>query len=192
MRPVVACLTVFLLTLAGCAHQGRDATVPAGKMFVGRYINITAPQSEGWQVLHSSGAGMVFARRGQTNESSFAASVNTFELAPTNTPAELEAVVREGVARDTDPIRFEVREETLTYSRERGYPCVRYQMVATDKAPKGASVPLLLEMDGLYCRHPLHRDTGFAAIYSHRGATRYPALRREADAFIDGVQVPAK
>lgn len=124
---------------------------------------------------------------------SFTASVNWFDLPPGKTPEELEVLVKDAIAKDTDSSRFDVQEESLKSSTERSYPCVRYQSVATDKAPKvHSTIPLLLEIDGLYCRHPVRPDTGFAAVYSYRGGSRHPTLRAEAEAFIRGVQVPEK
>jgi len=50
---------------------------------------------------------------------------------------------------------------------------------------------LLLETYSLYCRHPVRTNTGFAAIYSYRGRSRYPNLDKEAEDFIQGIQVPS-
>jgi hypothetical protein len=133
---------------------------------------------------------MVFGKRGDAQASSFSASVNMFPLEPTTSQEAFETLVKEAVAKDTDPNRFDVQQQSLKYSAERTYSCVRYQAVATDRSPKGSATPLLLEMDGLYCRHPIRQDTGFAALYSYRGPGRYPALRSEAETFIQGVQVP--
>ena len=185
-------LLVVALALSGCAHQAQGVAVAPGKMFAGDYINIRAPQTDGWQLIHSSGRGMVFGKRSDTPMASFTASVNMFDLAPTKTPEELEILVKDGIAKDSDPTRFEVQEESLKSSTERSYPCVRYQSVVKDKTPKGSTVPLLLEVDGLYCRHPIRQATSFAVVYSYRGVTRRPTLRAEAEAFILGVQVPEK
>jgi hypothetical protein len=62
--------------------------------------------------------------------------------------------------------------------------------LATDRKPHGSETPLLLASDGVYCRHPKRQDTGFAAIFSFRGKAEYPALRSEAESFMQGVQVP--
>jgi len=141
-------------------------------------------------VLESSPAGMVFGKRGQAPGETFIAQVAMFEMAATTAAEELEAWVKTAVEKDTDPGRFDVQQMSLKYSSERSYPCVRYQSVATDKAPRRPYPPLLLESEGLYCRHPLRQDAGFSAVYSHRGRNRHPGLRSEAEAFIQGVQVP--
>jgi hypothetical protein len=183
-------LFFLVLCLSGCASQPPGVAVTPGKIFAGRYINIRAPQTEGWQLIHSSGSGMVFAKRGDAQASSFTASVNMFPLAPTTSEEGFETLIKEAVAKDTDPSRFDVQQQSLKYSAERNYSCVRYQTVAKDRSPQGSATPLILEIDGLYCRHPIRQDTGFAALYSYRGASRYPALRSEAETFIQGVQVP--
>jgi hypothetical protein len=113
-----------------------------------------------------------------------------FGLAPTSTPGEFEDLIRAGVRKDTPPERYEVQREVLKYTGERGYPCVRYQALSKDKNPRGSVTPLLLALDGLYCRHPKRQDTGFAAIYSFRGKAENPTLRSEAESFIQGIQVP--
>lgn len=115
-----------------------------------------------------------------------------FNLAPTNTLEEFEALIRNAAQKDTDPNRFNVQQMSFTYSSERSYPCVRYHSIAQDKTPQGSKGPLLLEMDALYCRHAVRQETGFAAIYSHRGESLYANLRSEAEKFIQGVQIPGK
>lgn len=57
-------------------------------MFAGGYVNVTAPNSDGWQLIQSSGSGMAFAKGGQAANESFGAQVLMFNLAPTNTPQE--------------------------------------------------------------------------------------------------------
>ena len=185
-------LLAVVLGLYGCATQPHGVAVAHGKLFAGSYINIRAPQSDGWQLIHSSGSGMVFARRGDTQTSSFTASVNMFDLPPTNTPESLETLIKEAAAKDTDPSRFDVQQQSIKYSTERSYPCVRYQSVAKDRTPKGSTAPLVLEIDGLYCRHPVRQDTGFAAVYSYRGTSRHSTLRSEAELFVQGVHPPEK
>jgi len=185
-------LFFVVLCLFGCASQPQGVAVTPGKIFAGGYINIRAPQTEGWQLIYSSGSGMAFAKRSDAQASSFAASVNMFALAPTTSPEGFGTLIKEAAAKDTDPSRFDVQQQSLKYSAERNYSCVRYQSDAKDRSPKSSANPLILEIYGLYCRHPIRQDTGFAAVYSYRGASRYPTLRREAETFIQGVQVPGK
>ena len=185
----------FFLGLQGCAGtaQSRKITsVSPGQVFAAGYINITAPTTDGWKLLQSSSVGPGFAKGGQTPSESFAAQVLAFKLAPTNTPQELEALIKKAVEEDAPPSRFNIKNISFEYSNERSYPCVRYNSIVVDKAPRGRKIPLLLESDGLYCRHPVHQETGFAIIYSHRGEKLYANLRSEAESFIQGVQVPSK
>jgi len=133
---------------------------------------------------------MSFARRGQAANESFGAQVLMFNLAPSNTPEEFEALMRAAAQKDTDPTRFNTRQTSFIYSNERSYPCVRYHSVVEDTAPQGLKGTLLLEVEGLYCRHPARQATGFAVIYSHRGEKLHSTLRSEAESFIKGTQVP--
>jgi hypothetical protein len=194
MRPkIFYLLTILGLGLQGCvstAPQQRSFDVVPGQAFPGSYINVTSPTSAGWKLLQSSGGGMSFARRGQAANESFGAQVQMFNLAPTNTPEEFEALIRTAAQKDTDPTRFNARQTSFTYSNERSYPCVRYHSVVEDTAPQGIKGTLLLETEGLYCRHPLRQHTGFAVIYSHRGENLHSSLRSEAESFINGTQVP--
>lgn len=135
---------------------------------------------------------MAFAKRGQAENESFGAQVLMFNLTLTDTPKEFEALIKMSVAKDTDPSRFDVQKMHVEYSNERSYPCVRYQSVVQDNPPQGLNGVLLLESDGLYCRHPVRQETGFAIIYSHRGESPYANSRVEAESFIQSVQVPGK
>lgn len=184
---------VIILGLQGCAGTAqlrKPVSVSPGQVFAGGYINVTAPNSDGWQLIESSGTGMVFAKGNQAARESFVAYIKMFNLAPTNTPQEFEALIKTSAEKDIDPTRFDLQQTSFKYSDERSYPCVRYHSVAQDKTPQGLKGPLLLESDGLYCRHPVRQETGFAVIYSHRGETLYANLRNEAENFFQGVQVP--
>lgn len=189
---VTGLIVVVLLTLAGCASPGdqRSTTLAPGQLFKGTYLDVRAPMSGMWEPLRATDSGMAFARDGEAVDSTFVAQVATFRLQPTGTPAEFEALIRAFVERDTDPGRFSVQQASYRYSDERGYPCVSYRTEMQDRAAPKSRYPLLLEIDALYCRHPVRQDVGFAAIYSHRGPTPYGPLRSEAASFIAGVQVP--
>jgi hypothetical protein len=194
-RPHLLIFAAVVLGLGACAVPSSGPTfvsVPPGKLYAGGYINIKAPSSEGWLLVRSSAGGMEFGRRGPAPNENFGAQVLMFGLPPTKSTEEFEALVKSGVEKDTDPNRFDVQLATYKYSNERNYPCVRYHSLVQDKAPKGLKGPLLLESDALYCRHPVRQETGFAVIYHHRGEERYANLHSEAQAFIDGVEVPDK
>jgi hypothetical protein len=186
-------LAASALALAACSAGGsvsRGTPVEPGESFPGSYISIKAPSSSGWLLTRSGGSGMTFGKEGPSPTESFIAGVSMFRLPPTSTPAEFEELIRAGARRDTPPERYEIQRELLKYTDERGYPCVRYQALAKDKQPRGSDTPLLLALDGLYCRHPKRQDTGFAVIYSFRGKTEHPDLRSEAESFLQGTQVP--
>jgi hypothetical protein len=187
--------SVLLLGLQGCAgiaQPQKVVTVTPGQSFPGGYITVTAPNSDGWQLVQSANSGMAFAKRGEAANESFGAQVLMFNLASSDTPQEFEALIKVSAMKDIDPSRFDVQKIHMEYSGERSYPCVRYRSVVRDKAPQGLNSPLLLESDGLYCRHPVRQGTGFAIIYSHRGEDLYADSRVEAESFIQSVQIPGK
>lgn len=189
---MIKSLLVILIAILGLSGCAQIQTVPPGKEFSGNYINVKAPETKGWQLIGSNNLGMTFAKHGETRKDSFIAMVNMFHLEPTRTPKEFETLMKKKAEEDADPSRFEVQQQSLKYSSERPYPCIRYKSVVKDKKPQNSSSPLLLEIDALYCRHPIRQDTGFAAIYSYRGTSRYPDLHNEAETFIQGIQVPGK
>lgn len=170
----------------------RFQPVAAGQEFNGSYINVRVPNSAGWQLVRSGGNGMEFAKPTGRGES-LSAQVLMFGLASTKTPEDFVALIKSGIAQDTNSNRFDVLHSTTEYSSERGYPCVRYSAAVRDKeaqtSPRRKEV-LLLETEALYCRHPVRDTTGFAAIYSHRGRASYSPLKPEAGDFINGIQVP--
>lgn len=189
-------LLPFLLAgaLSGCAGvpAPRGKPMTAGEMIAGSYLNVRTPASDGWRLMQHSGTAMVFAKAGAEQGESLVATVSMFNLPPTETPEAFETLIKTGARKDTDPERFDVQEESFQYTEDRGYPCVHYRSWSLDKSPQGSSTPLHLALDGLYCRHPVRQETGFAAIYSFRGKTRLESLRTEAESFLRGVQAPGK
>ena len=190
--PILSFAALFLLSCATPSQQ--LPSVAPGKSFEGGYINVRAPQSEGWKLAESSRTGMSFAKPGLAPGETFGAQVLYFQFPPAQTPEEFVALAKEGMRKDTDPIRFDVIESSTIYADEREYPCVRHHGVLNDKEARTSPTTkeqLVLEMYSLCCRHPLRTNTGFAAIYSYRGRSRYPGLEKEAQDFINGIQVPA-
>jgi hypothetical protein len=190
----VACVFACSTLVAACASPPpKFPPVKAGQLFEGPYVDVRAPNSEGWRLGESSPRGMAFAKRGEAAGESVAAQVLMLDLQPTRTPAEFEALIKEALQRDIDPKRFDELESSTAYTDERGYPCLRHRGVFRDKqavTSPTTTEALLLQISSLYCRHPVRTTTGFAAIYSYRGRGRYAPLEREAADFIQGVQVP--
>jgi hypothetical protein len=194
MRLLVRALAIWsalLLTFEVLAQAFQPVT--PGQEFNGTYINVRTPKSEGWQLVRSSRAGMEFAKPGRSRGENFGAQILMFALEPTQTPEQFVALIERAIARDTDSNRFDVINSAVEYTRERDYPCVRYSAAVRDKAAQTSRTTqevLFLEIEALYCRHPVRVTTGFAAIYSSRGRAQYPSLKEEAEDFIRGVQVP--
>lgn len=184
----------FLVLSSAAAQPRTFETVSPGQLFKGAYIDIRAPNSEGWRLVQSSSTGMAFAKPGQAPGESLSAQILMFELQPTETPEQFLALIRSGIEKDTDPGRFNVIRSTSEYTAERAYSCVRYRAAIEDRAAQTSASTretLLLESEALYCRHPIRSTTGFAAIYSHRGRNPHPGLDGEAREFMQGIQVPS-
>ncbi len=188
-------IAFLIMTLSSCvtAPSLSPKPVSAGYLYEGSYINIHAPNSNGWFLVSSSQDGIEFARSGVEKGESFAAQVLMFSLPQTQSEQEFIAIIKEGFEFDTHSERFSEIVSKFQYSKERGYPCVTVSSVVEDRQAK-TSVnrieKLILQSNSLYCRHPVRQETGFAIIYSHRGKVRFSTLDAEAENFINGVQVP--
>jgi hypothetical protein len=168
--------------------------VAPGELFTGPLFSVKAPSTGKWFLQRRSDTAITFA--GGEIGDTFIAEVAMFRLAPAATPEEFVALVKKNTAPDVDvdpnhPDRYERLEQSVKYSSERPYPCVRYRAMTKDNRAKGTKEPQLLEMDGLYCRHPSEPTAGAAIMYSHRGLARYATLRDEAESFIQGAQMVA-
>jgi hypothetical protein len=143
--------------------------------------------------MESSGDAVTFGRSGASNGESFIAAVLRFSLPEAQSKEDFVALIKRGVESDAPPDRFKNMESTFEYSDQRGYPCVLYKATGEDTKAKisffGRS-HLILQIQTLYCRLPNLEKTGFAAMFSHRGATKVDDLNAQATDFIDGVQIP--
>jgi hypothetical protein len=156
-------------------------------------MSVRAPSTGKWMLQRRSDTAITFA--GGEIGNTFLAEVSMSRLAPTPTAEAFEALIKKAAAQDVDPKhpdRYERLEEFVAYSSERPYPCVRYRAVIKDNRAKGTIEPQLLEMDGLYCRHPSEPTAAAAIMYSHRGLARHAMLRDEAERFIQGVHLKTR
>lgn len=189
-------ITLLSLILVSCATTPLNrlpTPVKAGHLYEGGYINVRVPNSEGWYLVASSPAGMEFARAGINENETFGAQVLMYPLVETQNEEEFVALIKKGLETDTDPNRFEIISTEYSYADNRGYPCVRVKSAVKDTKAKvkgGGRGVLFMQSVSLYCRHPVRIDSGFSAIYSHRGDTLYENMSDEALAYIEGIQVP--
>lgn len=190
-------MAAALMALSSCATTQEQARrpIPPGHLLAGRVLSIHAPNSEGWDLLTSNADGVEFAKKGLQANESYGAQVLSFIPPTFEQPDAFVAFVKEGVARDTGPERFELLSSEVKQSLARPYPCASVDYVVRDKkaqTSRAKTETLLLQTIGLYCRHPAQQNLGFAIIYSHRGPSPVPNLGEQAQSFIDGVQVPEK
>ncbi|MCC6141478.1 MAG: hypothetical protein IT389_12785 [Nitrospira sp.] len=179
---------------AGPSQVREPQNVPPGKLYAGPIINITAPNSEGWQLLKSDSSGLAFGRRGNAPDESFTAQVATFNPPQTDSPEEFESLMVKGAQSDANTERFQTKSFTHKFTSARGYPCVQMNNISEDtKAQSGPNKtePLIMQNEHLYCRHPVRKNIGFVVIYSHRGKELHPDFQTEAHSFIEGIQVPS-
>lgn len=176
------------------AFANAEIVVPR-QLFSGGLLNVRAPNSEGWEMVSSSGAGMVFAHRGASSSESYVAQVSLFALPETKSPDEFVALIKRGVENDTPAERFKSLESNYEYTEQRGYPCVRFKGVTEDMKARTSffrQESLKLQVYSLYCRHPRRQEVGFSIGFSHRGTLLDGGMDDLAEDFIQGVQVPLK
>lgn len=189
-------IILLSMVLASCAttpQKKEPVPVDAGYLYTGPYINVRAPNSEGWHLVKSSSAGMEFARFGLDEYESFGAQLLMFSLDETKNKEEFISLIKKNIELDSDPSRFKIISTEYSYSENRGYPCVIVESTVNDTKAKvkgNKQAELLLQSIKLYCRHPIRTNTGFSAIYSRRGTTVYDKLHDEAIHYFEGVQVP--
>ena len=182
-----------IVVLAGCQAVQQRPLIP-GQFFSGSFLNIRAPNSEGWMLLDSSSQGMAFARRGVSSSESYAARVFVFALQESKDRDKFVTLIRKLTEENTSPERFKSIEYNYEYTEKRGYPCVKVKGVMEDTkagTPSGQET-LKFQPYTLYCRHPKQQGKGFVIDFSHRGPSLDTTIDAQAEAFIEGVQVPEK
>jgi hypothetical protein len=187
-----------LLALSACAAPARrpaSRPVSPGQNFPGEALDIRAPNSHGWSLMSSNPGEVVFASDGAAPGESFIANVTAFAPPKEEGRERFLAYVKEGVAKDTPPPRFNILRSEIKPSTRRPYPCVSVEYAAEDtqaQTSRSKRETLLLEVVSLYCLHPVRKDLALAIVYSHRGRVKDPALAAAAADFIEGVQVPKR
>lgn len=167
--------------------------VAAGQVLGDDFLQLRVPNSGGWVRINAGSGTVALARRGSQPGETFAAQVILFGLKSTDSIQELTTLIQQGAERDTPAERFAMLSSKFEPNISREYPCVRHDGVYEDRKAKtspSTTETLTLQASALYCRHPQQTGTGFAAIYSHRGAKLHPTFASEADAFIESVLVP--
>lgn len=193
MTPIRTLLLAIALWAAAIApgHAQQMTPVAPETRFELPLLELRSPAGKGWMTVDGGAEGRFFLREGEHRHASIAATATFFPLQPALDRAGFEALIREQVARQAPPDRFEPVESSLEYGESRGYPCLRYAGVVRDTAAQvggGRTRQLLLDVQALYCRHPHNATRGFSLVYSYRGPERDPALATDAEAFFAGAK----
>ncbi len=193
---LLAAIMAAPVLVSSCVTSGPTRNfkpVPAGYLYEGSYINVRAPNSNGWHKLKRAAGGIEFAKHGANPGESFGAQLLMFPLPPTKNKHEFLSLIKRNFSNNTDTKRFKKIESEFKYVPVRRYSCVSAVYVLEDSRARTSPTRrevLLLQVHALYCRHPVRKDTGFSIAFSHRGKSKYLNLAKEAQSFIDGVQVP--
>jgi len=156
-------------------------------------IQVHVPESDNWELFLYM-PNVVFGRNGKSSNESYVAQVDMFSLPHFKNNEEFMTFVKSAIENDTPPERFNALESKYEFADQRGYPCVKFTGVAEDKERKVSffsSKYLKLQFNSLYCRHPQLQNIGFSIAVSHRGEELDTDLNNLAQAFVNGVQVPA-
>ncbi len=181
-----------VVVLAGC-QSGPPPLIP-GQLIADRFLNVRVPNSEGWVLLDASVQGRAFARRGASSGDSYIAKVSGLSLPEFKDSHEFVSFIKQHFEKNVSPDRFKSIENNYEYTEKRGYPCVQVKGGSVDtkaQTPSGQQI-LKYQFYSLACQHPKHKDVGFVIDYSHRGPSLDTTLDAQAEAFIEGVQVPDK
>src|ERR1700682_1909119 len=100
--------TVLLASMARASLPADLEPVSPGKLFKGGYINVRAPNSEGWRLARSSPNGMEFGKPARAPGETLSAQLLMFGLERTETPEQFVALIKRGIEKDTNTSRFNV------------------------------------------------------------------------------------
>ena len=185
-------VTLLLMSL-GCGGIALAAhhSVAPNQDFSTDILQVHAPGTRGWHISSQGVEHIAFARQGSTGDESYIAAANLVQLPRFTTPDAFKDYIKQAVANESPPDRFETIESSIEESSERPYPCIKYHGVSTDlhaQISRFQTEKLRLEIIALYCQHPTRPGVGFGAMFSHRGGTAEANFSSEAAAFIASVQ----
>jgi hypothetical protein len=189
---VVAVVVMLWAPYNGVSAADNRPAVSPNQDFSNPILQIHAPASEDWHGFARSADLIAFGKSGSGAGESFIAQVNLFHLPTFQDSEAFTEFVRETVVKGSPTERFDVLEVNVQYSAARGYPCVTYHAVSDDKKARVSFLSrktLRFEVFALYCQHPIKPGMGFSAIFSHRGGSIDENIDKEAEGFIDSVQV---
>ncbi len=188
----------LIVTIAACAWLfGRVSVaanhhaVTANQDFSNPTLQLHAPASSGWYGISQTPSQIAFGKEGVNGGETFVAAVFLFRIPTFPDKESFTEYVREGVIKDSPTDRFDTVEQSVQYSSERNYGCVRYHGISIDKKARTSAFfrkSLRIEDIALYCQHPYKPGLGFSVSYSHRGGSPDYTIDEEAEAFIDSVQ----
>jgi len=198
----ISIISMLLLTAGqnvggvSAAAEAHGRAVAPGEVFTGPMLKLRAPYSLGWVELGQSPAQIAFGRSGATASDSDIASVTLFKIATSVSDEAFLELIKSGVEKDSPKPRFDLLMSEFGSSHDRPYTCVVFRGKSIDNGRKSLlsrkSTPLELRVAAIYCKYPEQPGLAFTASFSHRGPSVSEAFDDEANAFIEGVQTPAR
>lgn len=192
MSRLLSIALIFAAWVLPLSAFAQDPQPVAGyKLFEGPLLDIFSPAGDGWSLV-DGGQAMIFMREGEQRHASDIASVNSFPVAADADTATFEALVREEIRKGVEGDRYQsLPGSSLTVVQHGTAHCLRYAQAVIDRAAqvgRGKTRQMVLDVHGLYCRHPANPELGIALIYSVRAPKREPEQTASAaDAFFDSL-----
>jgi len=187
MRSLIMLVAILLFSDSAWAQA-----VKPNQLFARKLINIRAPSSSGWYVLHNSEYQVVLGLDGKESNDNYVARMELLksptEIRDKNNFLEL---IRTSVEAGTSPDRFK-GDQQFAFDDRRGHLCVTSAGHLEDtKARTGLFSwgSLKFTMYGLYCQHPSSPQVIYAMVFSHSGPKAIPELEVQAQQFFEGIQV---
>jgi hypothetical protein len=188
----IALIAMLSLPFARVSLASTHPAIAPNQDFSNPILRLHAPASTGWYGISQTRSRIAFGKAGAAPDETFVASVFLFRIPTFADEEAFTEYVREDVIKDSPTDRFETVEQSIQYSPDRAYACVRYHGISVDKRARTSAIfrkSLRLEILALYCQHPDKPGLGFSASYSHRGGDPGYIIADEAAAFIESVQV---
>lgn len=165
-----------------------DALAP-GQIFANPVMSVRSPNEAGWKMGVQTSVALSFVKPGVNPREDYAAQVMLFPIKDNLSKDEFVAYIKKGIDANSPPDRFKPIESKLTYTTQRGYPCVQFAGVTEDmKSASNGGGSTKLQVRSLYCHHPQDQGVGFMIAFMHRGENLDKGLPAKAEEFFKGAK----
>ena len=190
---VVSAVVCFSAIAACTPMQTRlqELDVPPQRI-VQKGYSLMPPNENGWLIARRNQYQLDLVRRGANEDESIAIQAAPVRLPEFTSTEEFVRLVKEGQAKDTNPLRFAIKGHDVAAYSQKGN-CVKSHLLTEDNAAvrrSKRSGVLILEALTLTCVHPKNKTVGINVTYSHRYDPKNedPAFIGKATAVLDSME----